>query len=122
MKRAVNWFEISVSDLDRATGFYEKVLGTQLKKEDFFGVPQAIFPYEQPAIGGALVFHQAHVPGGSSSVVYLDAEGKLDSCLERVAGAGGEILQKKLALGPIGYIALIRDSEGNTVGLHSRSA
>ena len=61
------------------------------------------------------------MPGGSSSVVYLDAEGKLDACLERVAGAGGEVVRKKMAIGPAGFIALLRDSEGNTVGLHSRN-
>jgi predicted enzyme related to lactoylglutathione lyase len=121
MKRAVNWFEISVSDLDRATRFYERLLGTALKREEFQGMTLALFPHDEPAIGGALIQHPGHVPGGSSSVVYLDAEGKLDACIDRVGAAGGEVVQKKTAIGPAGFMALVRDSEGNTVGLHSQT-
>jgi predicted enzyme related to lactoylglutathione lyase len=123
MQRAVSWFEIAVRDLDRATRFYEQVLGAPLKREVFFGTPLAVFPYELPATGGALIpAAPEHAPGGSSSVVYLSAEGKLDECIGRVAKAGGEVVQPRTAIGPAGFIALIRDSEGNTVGLHSQSA
>ena len=42
--RAINWFEISVSDLDRATRFYQDVLGTSLKREELFGMNLAAVP------------------------------------------------------------------------------
>ena len=38
-----------------------------------------------------------------------------------VAKAGGEVVQKKMAIGPAGFIAVIRDTEGNVVGLHSHT-
>lgn len=37
----------------------------------------------------------------------------------RAAQAGGKICQPKMAIGQYGYIALIEDSEGNMIGLHS---
>jgi len=37
----------------------------------------------------------------------------------RAAQAGGRIIQPKMAIGQYGHIALIEDSEGNLIGLHS---
>ncbi len=79
MKPAASWFEISVNDLDRATRFYEKVLDAKLKREEFFGMSLALFPYEAPAPGGALIRHQGRDAGGSSSVVFLNVGGRLDA-------------------------------------------
>jgi len=38
MKNAVVWSEIAVSDLRRATAFYEKLLDGKLKAESFAGL------------------------------------------------------------------------------------
>ncbi|MEL7148518.1 MAG: VOC family protein, partial [Bacteroidota bacterium] len=35
-------------------------------------------------------------------------------------GAGGQVLQSKMSIGEFGYIAILMDTEGNTIGLHSR--
>lgn len=41
--------------------------------------------------------------------------------LDRVEGAGGKILMPKTAIGmDAGYFAMISDTDGNTVGLHSQ--
>jgi predicted enzyme related to lactoylglutathione lyase len=41
--------------------------------------------------------------------------------LERVGGAGGQIVFPRTAIGmDAGYSAVIADTEGNTVGLHSQ--
>ena len=120
MKNAVNWFEIPTADLDRASAFYEAVLGVGLRREIFFGIPHAIFPYQQPGgVGGALIRDDARPAGPGGSVVYVDATAKLDACLSRVPAAGGTVVVPKTPIGPAGFFALVRDSEGNTVGLHS---
>lgn len=122
MKNAINWFEIFVNELDRACVFYEGVLGIRLRREDFLGTPMAIFPMADGGVGGALVRDASHPVDGGGSVVYFDATGKLDACLDRVSGAGGAVVQARTSIGPAGFIALVRDSEGNTVGLHSTAA
>jgi predicted enzyme related to lactoylglutathione lyase len=120
MSNAINWFEIAVTDLDRACRFYETTLAIVLKREaDFDGSRMAIFTRPEGHVGGALVRDPKRTPGSGGQLVYLNANGKLDACLERVAGAGGAVVTPKLDIGPPGFIAVVRDSEGNLVGLHS---
>jgi predicted enzyme related to lactoylglutathione lyase len=122
MENALNWFEIVVEDLDRATRFYEEVLAVPLRRESFQGTAMSIFPYAQPrGVGGALVSRSEPLAGRGGQIVYLPAEGKLDACLARVAAAGGAVVTPRHGIGPAGFIALVRDSEGNLVGLHSQT-
>lgn len=114
---SVTWFELPTKDLERAAAFYEKVLGLSLKREVFFGVPHAIFPGPEEAVRGALVKSDAHVPASSGAVVYLRAP-DLDASLARIEAAGGAVVTPKTSLGPIGFIAVVDDTEGNRVGLH----
>lgn len=119
MKSALSWFEIPTKNIERAAAFYEKVLATTLKHEDFFGTRMAVFPATDPGVGGALVQDAKRQPARGGTVVYLDATGMLDAAIERVQAAGGEILLPKTSIGPMGAIALLADTEGNVVGLHS---
>lgn len=122
MPKVINWFEIPVTDLDRAQHFYETVLGRTLRRENFGGEPLAVFPYDDPATGGAL---QSGVNGASAKAgtgirIYLDCMPSIDAALARIESAGGQIVTPKSALPPgMGFIARLRDTEGNEVGLHS---
>ena len=118
MKNALNWFELFVTDLDRATRFYETLLGISLRRGDFGGMPMAVFPYDG-GVGGALVKHPQRKPTAEGGLVYLDATDKLDACVERTKRAGGEVVMPRTPIGENGFIAMVRDSEGNVIGLHS---
>lgn len=120
MKNAVTWFEIPVTDLDRAVRYYEGLFGTELKQEVFNGRPMAMFPCdcEAKGVGGALVKDERMKPSSEGSLVYLDAGGKLDDCIARAGKNGGELLMPKTDIGDPGFIALVRDPDGNCVGLH----
>ena len=119
MQNAINWFEIFVADLDRASRFYQSALAIELRREDFGGTPMAIFPADREGTGGALVKDGKRQPGGAGALVYLNANGKLDAVLDRVPRAGGAVVLPKTDIGQPGFIATVRDSEGNLVGLHS---
>lgn len=117
------WFEIPVSDIDRAQKFYEELLGVQMKRQRYVGdTDQAVFPNGGPDhASGALV--QAHAGCAPSrtqgSIVYLSVT-DIRPLLVRAVELGGEVL---LPLTPIAdapvVIGHIRDSEGNRVGLAS---
>ena len=112
------WFEIPAADFERAVHFYEAVFGIRLRRElEWPGM--AIFPYEQPAISGCLLESRDIQPTTNGVVVYLNCDGKLDAVLAKLTSLGGAILENKSHLPGIGWVAQMRDSEGNRVGLHA---
>ncbi|PWV59532.1 VOC family protein [Plasticicumulans acidivorans] len=120
MQKIINWFEIPVADLEAAATFYETVLGCTLKRMQSSGMTLAVFPYECPATGGALVQQADAQPGHGGPLLYLDAGPSLAAVLARVEGAGGRILTPATQLdGDIGSIAVIEDVAGQRIGLHA---
>lgn len=113
---ALQWFEIPVTDMDRAVAFYEAILGVTLDRMTV-GVPVAVFPTSDDGVGGALSLDDRE-PSENGSLVYLTALDGLQVTLDRVAEAGGEVLLARTEIGQgYGYYAYIRDTEGNKVGL-----
>ena len=117
---ALHWFEIPVTDMKRASSFYEAVLGEKLRHEMSGGVPNAILPYEPSAgVGGALICDGKRKPSADGAIVYLPAHGGVEAAAARAAKAGGKVLATKIDIGDPGFIALVVDTEGNQIGLHA---
>lgn len=116
MKNAINWFEIPSKDFSRAVQFYSQILGEPLQDMCTQTQSYASFPHERMGgVGGA-------VSGGKcreNTIVYLNAGDDLNGVLSKVEGNGGKILTPKTSIEPYGFIAIIQDTEGNQVGLHS---
>ena len=111
------WLDIPVLDLDRAIAFYQHVLDWTLDDQR----PQAdmaVFRHNQGTVAAALIL-QASVPGGSGPLPYFNCHSRLNLALEQVLPYGGRIEQPPHSLAPFGYRAVILDSEGNRVALHS---
>ncbi|HEX5128018.1 MAG TPA: VOC family protein [Rhodocyclaceae bacterium] len=116
----VGWFEIYVEDLDRASKFYESVLGVKLEAFDNAEVKMRVFPRDEkaPGAGGALVYMQGFGSGGNSVLVYFMSE----NCATEEARAvknGGRVQKSKMSIGEHGFISLLIDTEGNMFGVHS---
>lgn len=124
MPSAINWFQIPAGDIARAKTFYETICGGPLEKlESGPTMEMWAFPSNWRAgeIGGAIVCGEGAVPSATGTMVFLNGEPDLQVMLDRVEEAGGKILAPKTAIGmDAGYFAIIADTEGNTVGLHSR--
>lgn len=122
---AVGWFEIPVANMDRAVSFYEKVLDLKLSRNVMGPLEMAWFPWIENAPGspGSLVYHtEYYKPSADGILIYLTAHsGDLSNELSRVESAGGKVIQTKTQISDeYGFMALIIDSEGNRVALHSR--
>lgn len=118
MNNIINWFEIPAVNLERATHFYEYCVGATFRQENVAGMSMAVFNYEEPAIGGALVQSEMLQPSVNGAVVYLFTP-DINASLGKVAEKGGSCCFGPVTLpNDIGTIALIIDSEGNKVGLH----
>lgn len=119
-KDALNWFELYVNDFDRAKNFYESVLQTSLQTFEKDNCRMGMFPHEQKnGIGGSITKMNGISPGQGGTLVYLNVEGDLDGVLKRIPGAGGSIVKPRTSIGEHGFIAVFKDTEGNSVGLHS---
>jgi uncharacterized protein len=120
MKNAINWFEIPATDLTRAKLFYETILGTPLQQMDAMGMKSAFFQADlENGIGGCIIEGPGYEPSDKGSLVYLNGGDDLQTILSKVEAAGGQILMHKTAIGPHGFMAQFRDTEGNKVALHS---
>ena len=119
MANALNWFEIPVSDMDRALKFYNAIFGTEMSSmEPMPGFNMAMFPAED-GVGGALLQGEGYVPSKEGAVVYLNGGEDLSTPLGKVEAAGGQVAVQKMGVGENGFIAYFIDTEGNKVGLHS---
>lgn len=116
----VGWFEIYVQDMNRAKAFYEAVFARKLEKLSAADLDMWTFGMDDASYGapGALVHMPGCPSGGNSTLVYFSCE---DCATEaaRVVPAGGGIFKEKFAIGQYGFIALVTDTEGNMIGLHS---
>jgi len=125
-RNVVGWFEIPVTDMDRAIRFYEKVFDFKIERNQMGPLDMGWFPWTEgdgPGSGGSLVKHEEfYKPSTNGSLVYFTAHsGDLDNELSRVEDAGGQVLQgKTLIADDIGYMALFLDTEGNRIAMHSR--
>ena len=116
----VGWFEIYVQDMNRAKAFYESVFQTQLQKLEGPGIDMWAFPMHPEANGapGALIRMEGFPSGGNSTIVYfICADCSVEA--KRASTQGGKIFKDKFSIGQHGFIALVTDTEGNMIGLHS---
>ncbi|MEM7187316.1 MAG: VOC family protein [Bacteroidota bacterium] len=117
----VVWFEIPVTQLERAKAFYDTVFGIDIKIVELGGPRMGWFPNEEGAAGatGSLMEYESYVPSHEGTLVYLSCH-DLQEQLDRVEAAGGKILHSKSLIAPEhGYMGVMEDTEGNRVALHS---
>ena len=119
---AIGWFDIYVSDMDRAVAFYQEVLGYKLEQMgDPTGETQMMsFPADMSVYGaaGALVKSEYSKPGVGGSLLYFSVT-YCSAEESRVADAGGKVVRPKFSIGEFGWVSLCEDTEGNMFGLNS---
>lgn len=128
----VVWFEIYVDNMERARAFYEGTFKVKLEKmlaptEEISletNMEMWSFPIDKetemttPGANGMLVKMDGVKPGAGGVLVYFGC----DDCAvtsAQAASLGGRIFNEKMSIGEYGFIALIYDTEGNMIGLHS---
>jgi predicted enzyme related to lactoylglutathione lyase len=122
-KNAISWFEIPATDLDRAQKFYESILDVSLAPLDLGNFKMRMFPVEdQSGVGGAIVYSEGfYIPSATHGpLIYLNANPDVQNVLDKVEKAGGKITVPKTEISPeYGFMAVIMDTEGNRIALHS---
>lgn len=122
MRRPQNpvvYFEIPVTDMERALQFYTAVFGFAFERTNIDDNEMALFPLNDahPGITGGLAKGEIYKPTHNGTLVYFHSD-NISQTLERAVAAGGKVLYPKTSNGSLGYVAEFEDSEGNRIALH----
>ena len=116
----VVYFEIPVTDIERAEKFYTNVFNFKFEKEIIDDYEMMLFPFEdtKSGISGALAKGDVYKPTKEGVIIYFKTE-NIDSTLEKVLENNGKILYPKTVNEKHGFaVAEFEDSEGNRIALH----
>lgn len=127
MSNPVNWFEIVVTDLERAKKFYSAVFGYTFGEDiptpDDSGSKMAFLPadMEGPGASGSLYYDASGQmkPSAEGVCIYISHNPDLQEALDKVEAAGGQIINPKMSIGEFGAIGHFMDTEGNVIGVHN---
>ncbi len=120
MQNIINWFEIAVSNMDRAKTFYQTILNCEMNETEMFGTKMAFFPGDGTNVAGAIVQGEDYSPSSQGTLIYLNGGNDLSASLSKVQAAGGQVIVPKTQISPeMGYFAIFIDTEGNKIALHS---
>ena len=114
MSRVVH-FEIPADDPKRAIKFYEKVFDWQIEKWDGPIEYWLIMTGEEDKLGidGGLTRREDPTTGVENTIDVKD----LDASLTNVKTHGGKVIRPRMAVPGVGWMAYIKDTEGNVFGL-----
>jgi len=121
-KNIVVWMDIPVTDLNRAKAFYSKVLNAEIAVQQMEEFEFAVLPHAGDGVSGCLTPSKDNKPSRNGPLVYLSVDGRLDEAVRIAGDSGGEVLEPSHPIGPYGFRAIIIDSEGNRIALHSEKA
>ena len=114
---AAVWFEIPVSDFDRARAFYAKVLQNETKVEDGGPNPMAIFVAKDQSVRHRPpLSRHSRPPAEPAAPSILPSPHRSRKALERVTANGGEVVSPIITI-PAGRFAYCLDLDGNSFGL-----
>jgi predicted enzyme related to lactoylglutathione lyase len=121
------WTDIPVTNLDRAIKFYSAILGQEVRKLSDGGTEYGLLPHEEQSASGCLCVRGDsggidNTPSANGPLIYLSVEDRLDEAVEAARANGGKVLRARQKIGEHGLRAVIIDSEGNRIALHSTAA
>jgi hypothetical protein len=121
MANVVVWADIPVLDLERARAFYAHLLGTPV---EYMPGTEGVALLMPPGTGDPmdvsadLALGQSIPSTTHGTTIYLDSKGDIDGMLARAVEAGGSILAEKAFVERVGWLAHVKDTEGNRIGIH----
>ena len=115
----VTYFEIPVTDTERAIEFYHVVFNFQFERDTLDKNEMALFPFAEGSSGinRELAKGETYKPTKNGVVIYFHSE-DIDKTLDLVTQNGGQVLYPKTSIGDLGFVAEFEDTEGNRIALH----
>ena len=108
------WADIPVVDLNRAINFYRAVLNCEIEQQEQDGKKIGVIPN-----WATLVVAETEISENSGILIYISVEKRIRDAVKRVDEHGGKVMQRIHTIAPYGFRAIVLDSEGNRLALHS---
>ena len=122
----VGWFEIPVSNMQRAVNFYNDLFGFKLEAKPFWETDEmAVFPTDfensLPGSAGALYKGKDAKPGDAGPILFFTSpSGDCQNELDKAKEIEAKILTEKTKIPEDhGFFIILFDSEGNKIAVHS---
>ncbi len=106
--------EIPSSDLNQTKDFFNKVFGWEFKP---FGNGYMLFNNHKGIMVG--IRQVEKVNSGDSTVFHINVP-SIDEVLNKVKSSGGNIFKGKTVIPAMGWYALLKDPQGNIIGLFQK--
>lgn len=125
MPRLVH-FEIHASDPARIRQFYETLFGWQFQQwggQDYWLVTTG--PDGERGINGGMLARRGPPPAEGQAVNAFTCTvdvASVDDILARLADAGGTVALPKMAVPGVGWLAYVKDPDGNILGVMQADA
>lgn len=119
MPRVIH-FEIVADKPERVMKFYKEVFGWEFKKwngpQDYWFVKTG--EDSQPGINGGLTPKMDQQSGATSGRLTNSIDvPSVDDFSKKISTGGGKVVQPKMAIPGIGYLAICEDTEENSFGI-----
>lgn len=109
----ITHIDIPVDDMERATTFYNEVLGWQIAEmPGYEGYPMWRAPNQ--ISGGGFTPRDS---GLQSIRNYVEVD-SIDDVLKKATEAGGSVVMEKTPISETSWYAVLSDTEGNQMGLY----
>lgn len=118
MRNIVVWIDIPVANLERASAFYAATLGIGVHSAEFNNFKFCVFDHET-GNGGCLLPNESEIAGTAGILVYMNVDGRIRDAVVQATRHGGKVVKPVHPIGEHGFRAVILDSEGNRIALHS---
>lgn len=115
----VVYFEIPVTDIERAIQFYSAVFNYEFERANIHDNEMAFFPLNEDnsGISGALAQGEIYNPTINGTLVYFKTD-DITETLNLALKNGAEVLFPITSNGEFGSVAEFKDCEGNRIALH----
>jgi len=137
MKKRLVWFEIRTSQFIEMIEFYESVLAIEFEIKHLYKQRVALFEPDEQGTKGCII-EEPKSEGNNNAVVLFFKVIDLNETLNRVGKAGGQVISqpflvkqrdknghdiigKNLLDDDVGYLAEIKDFDGNRLFLYANS-
>lgn len=113
-------FEVHATDMDRAQAFYEGLLGWTFQSWGDGSYRLITTGTEGPGINGGLLRRHGDGPIGGEPVTCwvctVDVD-DVDAYVGKALGTGGTVALPKMPVPGVGWLAYVKDTEGNIFGM-----